>query len=291
MHYDIPMPRSSARAVLVILVETSTRDTSQQENDSNKGLGLTRTFRHLVSFIAGYLALNQQNELVVIALHNSDCRYLYKSPHLDMRTGVQPPMSDVCKEILSKILQLSSSTLQTTSRDSGPSNADSVESPLAAGLSMALCHIKRIGLGSSGDSRRIFCLQRSTVSQRQYIPMMNVIFAAQQAFVPIDSYSLCCKDSNILEQAANITRGLHRKMQHDGELGQHLLTFSAWSLSCRGSLYLGKQHGVHFNTFCFCHKKMLHRGFVCSACLSISCAALNSVGNCMSCSAKFDKHT
>ena len=254
---------------------------------SDDGLGIMHTLRDLVLFISCYLALNLQNDLVVLALHNGDCHYLYESPKSKLRRGVrvQPPVSDVCKEIITRIFHIFSSPLQSPPGDVPSSGS---ESPLAAGLSMALCHIQRLGTGSCTGLRQIFCLLRSPVSQRQYIPMMNVIFAAQQAFVTIDSYSLCDMHSDILEQAANMTNGLHRKLQKDGELGQHLLTFSSWSQTCRHSLLPGKQCGVDFKTFCFCHKKTLQRGFVCSACLSISCVALKSGGDCMTCAANFD---
>ena len=95
--------RAGTSSALVILVETSIDENSDGERmegtSSDDGLGIMHTLRDLVLFISCYLALNLQNDLVVLALHNGDCHYLYESPKSKLRRGVrvQPPVSDVCK--------------------------------------------------------------------------------------------------------------------------------------------------------------------------------------------------
>ena len=149
--------RAGTSSALVILVETSIDENSDGERmegtSSDDGLGIIHTLRDLVLFISCYLALNRQNDLVVLALHNGDCHYLYESPNSKLRRGgrVQPPVSDVCKEIITRIFHIFSSPLQSPPGDVPSSGS---ESPLAAGLSMALCHIQRLGTGSCTGLRQ-----------------------------------------------------------------------------------------------------------------------------------------
>ena len=55
--------------------------------------------------------------------------------------------------------------------------------------------------------------------------------------------------------------------------------FSADS-KARRFLALPEPRGVDFRASCFCHKKTIDTGFVCSVCLSIFCARLEECSTC-----------
>mmetsp|Transcript_8198 Transcript_8198/g.20720 ORF Transcript_8198/g.20720 Transcript_8198/m.20720 type:complete len:312 (+) Transcript_8198:269-1204(+) len=254
--------------------------------------GLEATLRQLMVFINGYLSLNQQNRVAVIAMHSDGCHYLYVSPAeedndggLDAEYlgftnnvgGLEPIQSDACTRILERLSTLTPGHARNMDGSDSPAEAvltrTHVTTPLAAAMSMAICYCNR--LQTRGNSvisvPRILCLQGSEDSASQYIPMMNAIFSAQRVGIPIDSCLLGCDDSAFLQQAAHITGGLYYKPRRGDTLVQHLLSVSSADQYSRRFLQLPNQRGVDFRASCFCHKRPVDTGFVCSVCLSIFC--------------------
>ncbi|XP_020091835.1 RNA polymerase II transcription factor B subunit 4 isoform X1 [Ananas comosus] len=71
--------------------------------------------------------------------------------------------------------------------------------------------------------------------------------------------------------ASYITGGVYLKPQHLDGLFQYLAAVFASDLQSRSFLRLPKPVGVDFRASCFCHKKTIDMGYVCSVCLSIFC--------------------
>ncbi|XP_062146778.1 general transcription and DNA repair factor IIH subunit TFB4 isoform X2 [Alnus glutinosa] len=72
-------------------------------------------------------------------------------------------------------------------------------------------------------------------------------------------------------RASYITGGVYQKPQQLDGLFQYLLTVFATDLHSRTFLQLPKSVGVDFRASCFCHKKTIDMGSICSVCLSIFC--------------------
>ena len=227
-------------------------------------------------------------------MHSTGCHYVYESSAAEhdssfgtnVAPGVlaEPIQMDACQKILSVL-----STL-TTTHDLDYDVRDGARSftPLAAALSMGLCyanscHHRRIN--AIKRETRILCIQGSGDCSSQYVPTMNAIFSAQRAGIPIDSCYLGATDSAFLQQAAHITGGVYYKPRAFHDLLQHLLSTSGADRSTRRLLQLPGQRGVDFRASCFCHRRPLDSGFVCSVCLSIYCTKISV---CPTCGAAFD---
>jgi len=114
---------------------------------------------------------------------------------------------------------------------------------------------------------RILVLSVSGDLAYQYIPVMNCIFAAQRRRIPID----ICKiagDTVFLQQASDATRGIYMALEQPQGLLQYLMMAFLPDQTSRGHLVLPTQVNVDFRAACFCHKRVVDIGFVCSICLS-----------------------
>ncbi|KAK6906428.1 hypothetical protein I203_100413 [Kwoniella mangroviensis CBS 8507] len=110
-----------------------------------------------------------------------------------------------------------------------------------------------------------------------YVGLMNCVFAAQKAKVPIDVLSLPPPSIDasppiFLQQAAHLTEGIYWQWNGRGGLLQYLHARYLPPLSLRHHPFaVPPQDAVGFRAVCFCHHKTLDVGFVCSVCLSIFC--------------------
>ncbi|WVQ95409.1 hypothetical protein IAU59_002506 [Kwoniella sp. CBS 9459] len=110
-----------------------------------------------------------------------------------------------------------------------------------------------------------------------YVGLMNCVFAAQKAKVPIDVFSLPpptidASPPIFLQQAAHLTDGIYWQWNGRGGLLQYLHAIYLPPPSLRQHPFaVPPQDAVGFRAVCFCHHKTLDVGFVCSVCLSIFC--------------------
>lgn len=114
---------------------------------------------------------------------------------------------------------------------------------------------------------RILILSVSGDLAHQYIPIMNSIFACQRMTIPID----ICKisgDPVFLQQASDATHGTYIKLDHPSGLLQYLMMAFLPDQTSRRSLVSANAVGVDFRAACFCHRKVVDTGWVCSICLS-----------------------
>ena len=291
-----PASFSVDASFLIVLLETNPHywASLQVGSPASEQDSLDATLRQLLVFLNGYLSLNKHNGVVLIAMHSTGCHYVYESSAaehnssfgINVAPGVlaEPIQMDACQKILSVLSTLTTNhDLDHDVRDGAPSFT-----PLAAALSMGLCyanscHDRRIS--AIKRETRILCIQGSGDCSNQYVPTMNAIFSAQRAGIPIDSCYLGANDSAFLQQAAHITGGVYYKPRAFHDLLQHLLSTSGADRSTRRLLQLPGQRGVDFRASCFCHRRPLDSGFVCSVCLSIYCTKIRV---CPTCGAAFD---
>ncbi|RAH86482.1 transcription factor Tfb4 [Aspergillus japonicus CBS 114.51] len=148
------------------------------------------------------------------------------------------------------------------------------------------------GAGSGGGSKAsteaglqsrilILSVSSATGAAHQYIPIMNAIFACQRLQIPIDVCKLA-GDAVFLQQAADATKGVYMALAEPRGLLQYLMMAFLPDQRSRRHLILPTRVDVDFRAACFCHRRVVDIGFVCSICLSIFCEPLEK-GECLTC--------
>lgn len=127
----------------------------------------------------------------------------------------------------------------------------------------------------------IISVSSSTDSAHQYIPIMNGIFACQRLRIPIDVCKLS-GDAVFLQQASDATRGVYMGLSEPRGLLQYLMMAFLPDQRTRRHLVLPTRVDVDFRAACFCHRRVVDVGFVCSICLSIFCEPPEN-GDCLTC--------
>lgn len=120
---------------------------------------------------------------------------------------------------------------------------------------------------TSGLQSRILVVSVSGDLAHQYIPIMNTTFAAQRLRVPIDILKLA-GDTVFLQQASDTTKGIYMQLSNPQGLLQYLMMAFLPDQTSRKHLVPPTQQVVDFRAACFCHRKVVDVGFVCSICLS-----------------------
>lgn len=139
---------------------------------------------------------------------------------------------------------------------------------------------------------RILVLSVSGEASQQYIPIMNCIFAAQKAVscrqfnayvaplvaercveqsIPIDVCKIYGEDAVFLQQAAHLTKASYYRLERRSGLLQYLMMAFLPGIAVRKHLHLPTQEQIDLRAACFCHKKIVDIGYVCSVCLSSRC--------------------
>ena len=307
------------KSLLILLVETNPKYWASSEGKSEgtaAAAGLTHVLNATTVFLNSFFALNQQNRAAVIAVHDDGCHYLYTSPlgapideegedaedakWTNKVGGLDPLQTEGAPTMLKRLAELApadkpsggkkkkSSKGGGVTDDGDGGDAQSHASPIAGALSLALCYCNRAqSLEQSAGLRvkpRILCMQGSQDNPTDYISMMNAIFSAQRQSIPIDSCMLGDYDSPFMQQAAHITRGAYVKPTRGDGLLQYLLSTAGVDLYSRKYMKLPAARGIDFRASCFCHKRPVAVGFVCSVCLSIFCERVDA---CQTCGADF----
>ncbi|KAJ5939232.1 hypothetical protein N7466_002366 [Penicillium verhagenii] len=127
----------------------------------------------------------------------------------------------------------------------------------------------------------ILSVSGSGDSAHQYIPVMNSIFACQRLHIPIDVCKLS-GDAVFLQQACDATKGVYMSLSEPRGLLQYLMMAFLPDQRSRRHLVLPTRVDVDFRAACFCHRRVVDIGFVCSICLSIFCEPPPD-NNCLTC--------
>ncbi|XP_058089602.1 general transcription and DNA repair factor IIH subunit TFB4 isoform X2 [Magnolia sinica] len=240
-------------------------------NPNTPSLSFSRFLNHLLPFLNSIILLHQLNQVVVIATGVNSCDYIYdsSSPPMTSAASESRNMPSVCSAVLQNLEDFLIRDRQIGKDELAAGNGSSL---LSGSLSLALCYIQRVfRAGPLHPQPRILCLQGSPDGPEQYVAVMNAIFSAQRSMIPIDSCVVGIQHSAFLQQASYITGGVYLKPQHLDGLFQYLSMVFATDLQSRSFLQLPKPVGVDFRASCFCHKKTIDMGYICSVCLSIYC--------------------
>lgn len=123
----------------------------------------------------------------------------------------------------------------------------------------------------AGLQSRILVVSVSGDLAHQYIPIMNTTFAAQRLRIPIDILKLA-GDTVFLQQASDTTKGIYMQLRNPQGLLLYLMMAFLPDQMARKHLVAPTQEVVDFRAACFCHRNVVDIGFVCSICLSSTCA-------------------
>jgi len=280
------------RAQSRIGTTTSTTNTTNGHH-STSDLDFSTFLEHTFVFINAYLMLRHQNQLAIIASHVGESKFLFPKPALPSKKDKHKKddkkesksegayfsdFSEIKNQILIELRALSSQTMSSVT------GKDDTHSMFSGALSLALCYINRMVKERVRIKPRILLLQVSPDTPPQYIPVMNCIFSAQKQFVPVDSCILSNSDSSFLQQASHLTGGIYVRPHHQEGLLEYLLSCFLADQYTRKFINLPTLTRVDYRASCFCHKKVIDMGFVCSVCLSIFCSFRPT---CSTCEVKF----
>ncbi|KAG0476492.1 hypothetical protein HPP92_013333 [Vanilla planifolia] len=238
-------------------------------NHSSATIPFAKFLNSMIAFLNSLTLLNQSNQVVLIATGINSCGYIYDSGTKGSEGSGK--VMEVSSEILRRLEEFVDRD-KKLGKLQGMAVGSNVSSLVSGSLSLALCYIQRVfRSGAIHPQPRILCLQASPDGPEQYVAIMNAIFSAQRSMVPIDSCVVGMQNSAFLQQASYITGGVYLKPPQLDGLFEYLASVFATDLQSRNFLHLPKPAGVDFRASCFCHKKTIDMGYVCSVCLSIFC--------------------
>lgn len=267
---------------------------------------LTKWIDSGLALVNSHLLLHPSNEVAVVAASKRSCKFLFPdnsakleepltNATLTARDGQYEGFRDIEKVIRHRAYNMIVGEMQQTQENSQPLVTS--DSLIAGALCMALSYINRkqkdLELPSISSSKsekvsaqvgprdiktntrdlqaRILVMTASGSTATQYMNYMNAFFTAQKMNIPVDTCMLD-RDSSLLQQGADITRGLYVKVPSLDSLFQFLVwVFLPDASGLRKQMGMPYAAKVDYRAACFCHRQLVDIGFVCSVCLSIYC--------------------
>ncbi|KAI5407802.1 RNA polymerase II transcription factor B subunit 4 [Lathyrus oleraceus] len=274
----------------------------------------------VLAFLNSIILLGQLNQVVVIATGCNSCSYVYDSSSNKNHASTNGTMPALYSNLLHNLDEFIANDKQLTkAHEPGTVPSSLLSGSLSKALCyiqrafrsgpmhpqprvrlrywliiFSVCKDLPMGLNSTylmifTFYTFNFCiavsLQITLSIFFRYVAIMNAIFSAQRSSVPVDSCYIASSNSSnsaFLQQASYITGGIYYKPPQLDGLFQYLSAVFATDLHSRAFLRLPKSLGVDFRASCFCHKKTIDTGYVCSVCLSIFCEHHDKCSTCSS---------
>jgi len=253
-------------------------------------LPLSKALANILVFLNAHLALNTANQVAVVASHSHRAVWLYpQSPSSSSDDEMSESTTNLDDANKYRPFALIEDSLLRSLRDLASSTTESdisttTTTQMAGALTLALSYINKATLAySDSDSTdtpstlerdvptrlqsRILVLSVSGDLAHQYIPIMNTTFAAQRLRIPIDILKLA-GDTVFLQQASDATKGVYMQLKNPQGLLQYLMMAFLPDQMSRKHLVAPTQEVVDFRAACFCHRRVVDVGYVCSICLS-----------------------
>jgi len=255
-------------SLLCLIVDCDAESWKQRHSTCTEGqVNFSELVSAIVLFCNTYSTMHRQNRLQVIACGRQlarGCSVIYP------RTAEG---DDWVPQVHTMSQILSSGLVSTQEQDTGKIK---IENFFSRALATALCTINRqVFMGGSASSQlqpRILVAQLSKDHAPSHNNVMNCIFSADKAGVPIDALVLkASEESQFLQQACYMTRGIYQRPVDQRDTLQQLLAHSLPSTATRNMLCAPQQKVVEFKASCFCHKKPVEFAFMCSVCLALTC--------------------
>ncbi|KAK3625296.1 RNA polymerase II transcription factor B subunit 4 [Elasticomyces elasticus] len=208
-----------------------------------------------------------------------------------LRTTTPASISSSPSTLLAGALTRALTYISKQSLSTGPSQTGNTSfnysdpSSVAGGNSLNPSDNVVTSRSSQRLTTRILILSVSGDLSGSYIELMNTIFACQRLSIPLDILKLS-GSATFLQQAADTTGGIYLSLttpvQRAGLLQYLMFAFLPDPAARENLVMPGETEGVDFRAACFCHKRVVDVGFVCSICLSIFCEPLGD-GTCLLC--------
>ncbi|KAB5586121.1 putative transcription factor TFIIH subunit Tfb4 [Coniochaeta sp. 2T2.1] len=317
-HYEV-YNTEDIPSLLTIVIDTNPRAWAALANT----LPLSKAIANFLVFINSHLAFSNANQVAIIAAHTNRAVWLYPPPpkpspppsedvEMTDASNKPPPTQRNSANKYPQFAAIESSlitSLRNLIESTDPTDLATPTTLISGALTLALTHINKtsINLAPSkaafesstpmttqrvivpqlsgaiaGLHARILVICVSDSAPEQYIPTMNAVFAASHAGIPIDTLSLRGESASFLQQAAFITRGAFVRAVDNP---QGLLMYLMFGLGAGRGAGKDVSVPVDFRAACFCHRKVIDTGFVCSVCLSIFCEVPEG-GECLTCGTK-----
>eukprot|EP01134_Creolimax_fragrantissima_P007790 CFRG7790T1 len=272
-------------------------DKNKDEGSISKHMTFAQCADAVMVFLNAYMMMSQNHSVAVVASHASGSTLIYPEevPGLNEAVGErvhtishfdgqQCHFADINSIIVQNLKRLSNLTPNASDEKAAPGY-----SMLSAALARSLCFINKVKLNvpvGRNVEARILVINASPDYAAQYMSVMNCIFAAVKNKVTIDACVLNGEESSsgFLQQATEISGGLHTSLKMTDALLQYLLTFYLPNKDEREVMRLPRQTDVDYRAACFCHNKVISIGYVCSVCLSVFCEVK---GVCSTCHTRF----
>jgi transcription initiation factor TFIIH subunit 3 len=283
-------PAGPTPSLLVIVLDTNPHAWTLLA----RKLPLSKAIANLLVFINAHLALNDANQVAIVASHSHRAIWLYPtspstSPDVEMEDAHPTNLSDANKyrpfALIENALLTSLRSLIASTTEVDITSTTSTQ--MAGALTLALSYINKATDAYSNDvsssknksttlestelatglQSRILVLSVSGDLAHQYIPIMNTTFAAQRLRIPIDILKLA-GDTVFLQQASDATKGIYMQLKNPEGILQCLMMAFLPDQMSRKYLVAPTQEVVDFRAACFCHRRVVDVGFVCSICLS-----------------------
>ncbi|KAF9886386.1 RNA polymerase II transcription factor B subunit 4 [Aspergillus nanangensis] len=308
-HYDTSA-HDPAPSLLTVILDTNPHAWALLE----PSLPLSKAIANILVFLNAHLACNYANEVAVVASHNQKATWLYPRSHksnptdpdgdISMNGGSneetqqqqQPahqtevnkyrPFRIVEEQVTQNLRQLMEST-------TGAEVKTSRSTMMAGALTLALSHINRRSIAwaeahgadtagdatSRADGGTTSGSTKTTETGSEGLQARILIVS--RLHIPID----VCKlggDAVFLQQASDATKGVFMALTEPKGLLQYLMMAFLPDQRSRKHLVLPTRVDVDFRAACFCHRRVVDIGFVCSICLSIFCEPPEN-GDCLTC--------
>ncbi|XP_077232147.1 uncharacterized protein LOC143866862 [Tasmannia lanceolata] len=237
-------------------------DCSPSPNVSQKKF--VRWLDSVITFCNSHLMLDEKNQLTIIASFTTTNKFI-----LSTDRGIKPAKNIIPQhgqfEKFAFVTEIMRNGIVDLIKNS-PSIASN-ECLLASALGMALCKISNL---KNVNSRILIvsCSVQVDSYASQYMNLMNAFFAAQKTSVPIDS-CVFMKEENfkrgsIIEQGCDLTGGHYLNVPDIAGNLEYLLWIFSPNNTVRETLLLPERRKATHRAACFCHRKIIDIGYVCS---------------------------
>ncbi|TFK93765.1 transcription factor Tfb4 [Polyporus arcularius HHB13444] len=289
------MDKPSHLSVVIDLSLTQWTLCAQSTNPP--GITLQDFLSQLLAFLNAHIACKDENTLAVFGAFPGQSVMLYSSTGEVTTTTAESTDANTYRPFRTLDSTIMSSIAERL--DSYDGMTEEAPIGLVGCLTKALCYINRTittalsssqggeGAAASVDPR-ILVLSVSPDQSSTYIPIMNSIFSAQKLKVTIDVGKIFGAENVFLQQAAHLTGGAYVQVERADALLQYMMMSFLPAPAIRQLISVPTQDRVDFRAACFCHKRIVEIGFVCSVCLSIFC---QPVPVCSTCRTKFPMKT
>jgi transcription initiation factor TFIIH subunit 3 len=239
------------------------------------GLTLPEVMRAVAFCFHAHLRLNATNTFALVACDRRRAEVLVPPPGGPLNTGLIH-FDELHQNVLIRL-----SAFIAAAEETGDSKSPGTS--LAAGLSLAMCLAHRATHHPSFEepvAAHILVVSASPDTPTQYVSTMNALFSACKLDAPIDSCHLGKAQSAFLQQAAELTGGVYLRPQDSVTLLQSLLSTVLCPKALRSQLPFPFLSLLDAKAACFCHKRDVDVGHVCSVCFSVFCTPLDQCPTC-----------